>query len=94
MTAAYAKLLNEEVPGDLRHRTYLDLIAEELFRKAIKDNIRAAEEIREAIDGIVSHERLVEASGPQPIKVIVSYRRPPSQKQVSVPLRGKHIESA
>jgi hypothetical protein len=96
MAAAYAKLLNEQVAGDLRHRTYLDLIAEGLFRRAIKGDIRAAEEIREAIEGKVSHGRLVEPTGPPEIKVIVPDRKPTGQKQEihSVPLKGKHIESA
>jgi hypothetical protein len=96
MTAGYAKLLDEEVPGDLRHRTYLDLIAEALFHRAIKGDGRAAEEIKEAIEGKVSHARLVEPTGPPKITVTWPDQKPIGQKQEiqSVPVKEKHIESA
>jgi len=96
MTAAYAKLLDEKVPGDLRSRTYLDLIAEALFRKAIEGDVQAAEEIREAIEGRVPLVRLVEPTGPPKITVIFPDRKPTGQEQEihSVPLKEKRIESA
>jgi hypothetical protein len=96
MTGAYAKLLDEKVPGDLRSRTYLGLITEVLFHRAFKGDVRAAKEITEAIEGRVSRTRPLERTGPPEIKIIRPDGKLMGQKQEihSVPLKGKHIESA
>lgn len=96
ITEAYTNLLDERVPNDLRRRTYVELIVEAVFRKAVKGNVRAAKEIREAVEGKVSQASQVEPTGAPEFKVIWPDREPVDQKRVihSVPSKETHIESA
>ena len=48
ISAAYLKMLNRRVPGDPQRRTYVELIAEVMVYRALKGDVRAATELREA----------------------------------------------
>lgn len=74
ITIALAKILNEEVPNDARHRTYADLIAEALVRKALEGEIPAIREIADRIEGKPSEARPVGPNGP--VDFIVQYATP------------------
>ena len=51
ISAAYLKMLNRRVPGDPQRRTYVELIAEVMVYRALKGDVRAARELREATGG-------------------------------------------
>lgn len=96
ISIALAKILNEEVSNNLRPRTYFDMIAEALVRKALKGNIQAFREIADRIEGKPSEVRRVGPNGP--VEFIVSYATPvpgnPNPGIHSAQPQAEHVESA
>jgi hypothetical protein len=54
ITEAYWRILNQIVPNDPQKRTYVELIAETMIRRALMGDIRALKEITDRVEGPVS----------------------------------------
>jgi hypothetical protein len=89
-------MLDDRVLNDLRGRTYIELIAEVLVRKAAHGDIRAIKEIADRVEGKVSQARRVERTEPPKITVIWpdQVREAPERGIHSMQLQVEHVESA
>ena len=96
ITTALAKMLDERVPNDPRRRTYAEVIADVLVRKAVKGDLQAIKEIADRVEGKVSEARHKELAGPVEIRVVYGDRGEGDQKRgIDCPQPGaEHIESA
>jgi hypothetical protein len=96
ITGALAKILGERVPNDLRGRTYAELIADVIFRKAAKGDMRAIKEIEDRVEGKVSEARPDKVAEPVEWRVVYEDGGTGDQKRViDFPQpKAEHIESA
>jgi hypothetical protein len=56
-TDAYRRILNQKVPHDPRRRTFLDLVVEATFLRALEGDLQAIKEITDRVEGRVPPPR-------------------------------------
>jgi hypothetical protein len=76
ITEALVNIVNRRVPHDLRRRTFADLIAEALVRKALEGDVGAAKEIADRIEGSVPLLPVEQDRGPAKVTIISHIPRP------------------
>ena len=81
ITDAMIEIVNRRVPNDPRGRVVAELLAEAIFREALKGNVKAAKEIADRIEGRVAERTSTDQ--PNPDVRITAIRPAP------VPMAGK-----